>query len=142
VEKKPSPATFEAHGKTWTRHTPGDPMPCDGGRTVVALLEDHDIGGTIRAGRFDWGKRDDGEQIIGWRYADEATPEPLVTKPDSLPKWTPTVGDRVQLKSGGPVMTVMTVEGDQCRALWHEGGEVQAFDFFNACLKPAKEEQP
>jgi hypothetical protein len=27
---KPEPETFESHGKTWTRHTPGDPMPCDG----------------------------------------------------------------------------------------------------------------
>lgn len=65
------PLIFNHAGKTWTWHRPGDPMPCDGGREVVTLLEDLDIGGTIRAGRFDWSQRDDGEQIIGWRYADE-----------------------------------------------------------------------
>lgn len=29
------PATFEAHGQTWTRHTPGDPMPCDAWQPAV-----------------------------------------------------------------------------------------------------------
>lgn len=77
------PLTFTHEGKTWTWHRPGDPMPCDGGREVVTLLEDLDIGGTIRAGRFDWGQRDDGEQIIGWRYANEKTTVPL--GPEDVP---------------------------------------------------------
>lgn len=33
--------------------------------------------------------------------------KPLVTKPISLPEWTPEVGDVVTLKSGGPKMTVV-----------------------------------
>ena len=67
------PLLFTHSGREWVWHRAGDPMPCDGKCVVVTLLEDLSIGGTIRAGRFDWGKRDDGEQILGWRYADAET---------------------------------------------------------------------
>jgi hypothetical protein len=68
------PLLFTHSGHEWTWHRAGDPCPCDGAREVVTLLEDLSIGGTIRAGRFDWGERDDGEQIIGWRYAEKPDP--------------------------------------------------------------------
>ena len=66
------PLTFTHAGKTWTWHRLGDPMPCAGLALVTTLLEDGEIGGTkIRASRYDWNVRDNGDQIIGWRYADE-----------------------------------------------------------------------
>lgn len=78
------PLTFTHAGKTWTWHRPGDPMPCDGLALVTTLLEDGEVGGTgIRASRYDWGLRDDGEQIIGWRYADEKKTVPL--GPEDVP---------------------------------------------------------
>lgn len=80
--KTTRPLLFQHAGHEWTWHRAGDPMPCDGGREVITLLEDSSIGGKIRAGRFDWGKRDDGEQIIGWRYADaELKAVPASEKP-------------------------------------------------------------
>ncbi len=80
---KPEPETFEAHGKTWTRHTPGDPMPCDGEAMVDtlwrvelppnSLLSIHEAD---PAKDWDWSAKCQNEhQIIGWRYADEPQPE-------------------------------------------------------------------
>jgi uncharacterized protein YodC (DUF2158 family) len=156
-EEKTEPSTFIAHGKTWISHDPKDPMPCDGEMEVQVITEgDHTLN-PLRGKDWNW----ENGAIIGWRYADDptspiatlaqdqiqATPamqaaaESVLTE-EAFQPWTPAVGDVVRLKSGGPVMTVMQVQGDQCRTLWHECGEVQAFDFFNACLKPAKEEQP
>lgn len=70
---KPEPETFEAHGKTWTRHTPGDPMPTKGGSAFVQLLlSDGSIGKTDRADLCIWNtKPGPSDQIIGWRYADQ-----------------------------------------------------------------------
>lgn len=66
------PLAFTHAGKTWTWHRPGGPMPCAGLALVTTLLEDGEIGGTgIRASKYDWGARNDGEQIIGWRYVDK-----------------------------------------------------------------------
>lgn len=79
-----TPLTFTHAGKTWTWHRPGDPMPCDGLALVTTLLEDGEVGGTgIRASRYDWVLRDDGEQIVGWRYADETKTVPL--GPEDVP---------------------------------------------------------
>jgi hypothetical protein len=88
---KPEPETFQAHGKAWTRHTPGDPMPCDGERMVYVLTpKTGESEEPYKASMYSWTAKDYywwGE-IIGWRYADET----LVTKSDSLPEWTPAVG--------------------------------------------------
>ena len=79
-----TPETFEAHGKTWTKHKPGDAMPCDGSSAVMALLGDGTFC-TQQAEDWNWNNRDSTFDIVGWRYADKPTPEPLVTKPISLP---------------------------------------------------------
>lgn len=64
-------ATFEAHGKTWTRHTPGDPMPVDTATFIDVLMDD----GSVCSNQYvkfasTW------NSITGWRYADEPEPEP------------------------------------------------------------------
>ena len=70
----PAPETFEAHGHTWTRHTPGDPCPVPANAMVEVLLR-CELNGRQwpecrPAGEYDW-TTDDGEwwDIIGWRYA-------------------------------------------------------------------------
>jgi len=80
---KQEPETFEAHGKTWTRYTPGDPMPCDWEAMVeVCIGEDLRKRPADKAINWNWEKW---TTVRGWRYADE----PLVTKSE----WTPQVGD-------------------------------------------------
>lgn len=69
--------------------------------------------------------------VIGWRYADESTPEP------APPPWQPAVGDVVMLKSGGQKMTVVQVDGTDCRAMWFNGSAIDAGDFYNTTLLPA-----
>lgn len=58
------PETFEAHGHTWTKHTPGDPCPVAKGTMVACLLE-RDLSGEVdvknisqseRAEKWHWGK--------------------------------------------------------------------------------------
>lgn len=73
LDKQPNPETFEAHGHTWFKHTPGDPMPCDGNRKVNWLLS----GETDEGKYLHWSKlakdvkwRDSRFGVIGWRYAD------------------------------------------------------------------------
>lgn len=65
------PETFVVDGKTFTRHKPGDPMPCDGERKVDYAFKD---GATSRwpsfAQELRWSNEDDECDIIGWRYAD------------------------------------------------------------------------
>lgn len=74
IEREDS-TTFEAHGHTWTRHTPGDPMPCDGDAVINWLIDDElkvapkDLGVSARSCELCW------RLIIGWRFADSAKPE-------------------------------------------------------------------
>lgn len=80
LAEKPEHETFEAHGKTWTRHKPEDAMPCDGEKLVTCLFADGDEWKTkIPAREVRWSKDDSAGDIIGWRYADEPTPELLET---------------------------------------------------------------
>lgn len=82
---KPEPETFTAHGKTWTRHVPGDPMPCEGGANVLILVK----GGEILEGNSSkfgyWGEScPEDDQIIGWRYAEPATKQ-IELGPEDVP---------------------------------------------------------
>jgi uncharacterized protein YodC (DUF2158 family) len=142
---KPSPETFEAHSKTWTSHTPGDAMPCDGSKLVHTLWKCESPPKELLAkdneadlaSSWNWSKRDDDSDIIGWCYADEPTSEPLVTKPISLPTWTPAVGDVVTLKSGGPKMTVMQDIGHNFLCAYDSLAEVKTVSIPTNCLQPA-----
>ena len=75
--------TFEAHGHTWTKHTPGDPMPCDGNTPVevflrLALSSSEYLRATLPAKLWNWGRIDyEGDEIIGWRYAGMPAPSEL-----------------------------------------------------------------
>jgi uncharacterized protein YodC (DUF2158 family) len=66
------------------------------------------------------------------RYAAEL--EPLVTKPISLPEWTPKVGDVVTLRSGGPKMTVMRSTDSELRVIWFHDGVPRECDFLISTL--------
>lgn len=46
-----------------------------------------------------------------------------------------TVGDVVQLKSGGVSMTVEKVDGDEISCVWFEGKKVQKSTFASGALK-------
>lgn len=70
--------TFEAHGKTWTKHETGSGYPCNGEKRVFVCFEDGTDCGN-QPGAVEWWEWDYpavGEKIIGWRYADESKPEP------------------------------------------------------------------
>ena len=64
------PATFEAHGHTWFRHTPGDPCPVEMTEDVCVYFEDKTS--TIwpkPAMSWSWKKDNPSITIIGWRRA-------------------------------------------------------------------------
>jgi len=60
--------TFEAHGHTWFKHTPGDPMPCDGEAEVVLLQDNCQLGRYADVKAKEWVWKEKG--ITGWRYQD------------------------------------------------------------------------
>lgn len=71
----PDQTTFEVHGHTWTRHTPGNPCPVPAQTKVIVLLRRELLSPAARdeirmAGLYAWGSFN-GEtwEIIGWRYA-------------------------------------------------------------------------
>lgn len=103
-------ATFEAHGTTWTRHSPGDPMPVDSVTRINVLMND----GIVCEDQYvefasTWAC------IIGWRYAGELAPEP---KP-----WQPAVGDVVK---ANPVQDTSFMGGTPRRLHWSEAGPMSA----------------
>lgn len=80
----PAPETFDAHGHTWTRHTPGDPCPVPASTKIIVLLrgELNQLGSSEvrKAGEYAWSQIKNGWQdaeVIGWRYA-----EPQPSTPD------------------------------------------------------------
>ena len=129
---KPEPSTFEAHGKTWTRHKAGDPIPCDRKAQVEVIYgADNRWLSKQSAQWWNWISG----TIIGWRYADESTPDPLEDKP-----WTPAVGDVVTLASGGPLMTARCYTPENAVACdwFNTDGLADSRTFPTACLKPHK----
>ena len=72
------PETFEAHGHTWTKHTPGDPMPCDGESHPIVIFADMGVStGMYQAKDWQWDADNDESNIIGWRYAGMPAPSEL-----------------------------------------------------------------
>jgi len=71
-----TPETFEAHGKTWTPHTPGDPMPCEPGLSVEVITRKESKGSSyfdliLPANEWDWDTNICAEcEIVGWRLPD------------------------------------------------------------------------
>lgn len=152
LEPVSQPTTFEAHGHTWTKHTPGDPMPCDGGALVFITSDNPDVLRCATQARdWHWGTATQAK-ITGWRYADKTKPEPVKAnyelqehlenvKQDA--PWQPAVGDVVRLRSGGPAMTVQDPEENgEFWCSWFYEGNLFSQDFPATCLTPAKEEQP
>lgn len=75
VNPVPAPETFEAHGHTWTRHTPGDPCPVppDARVLVFTSLSSNPTSRALPASVFKWEattERGSSGEIIGWRYAE------------------------------------------------------------------------
>lgn len=72
--------TFEAHGHTWFRHTPGDPMPCEKCAKVYVVMANgvpeeypYDAAG------WAWSTSpQENRRIIGWRYANQPVAEPSI----------------------------------------------------------------
>lgn len=127
---KPEASTFEAHGKTWTRHTPGDAMPCDG-KSELDLIYTGGFTNEMWTAKFvDWSY----EGLKGWRYTDEQ-PTP------AMPEWTPAVGDVVQLKSGGPKMTIaaLSEQTSLVPCQWFDEKNPRSHAFPKACLTPVTE---
>jgi len=77
-----SPEIFEAEGKEWYRHTPGDECPCDIKQQVKCLTSKEGETATSTAVVFGWEVKNPNETwwglIIGWRPAD--APEKLERK--------------------------------------------------------------
>lgn len=92
-EKDPhadNPATFEAHGFTWNRHTPGDPMPCDGKNEIFIIDFDNSRYGPMSAEYADdqnWWSDEYITPIIGWRYAAPAPVAEVKPAPFNESKW-------------------------------------------------------
>lgn len=125
---KPEPVTFEARGKEWTRHTPGDPTPCDGEAVLDIIYRDQSVNTSWEAENIDWNFGD----MIGWRYAEQPQ------------LWQPAIGDVVRLKSGGPDMTVkdITPEG-LVSCIWFDpNGQYDQTTVPAACLELVRKEKP
>jgi uncharacterized protein YodC (DUF2158 family) len=131
IKPEPEPDTFEAHGKTWTRHTPGDPMPCDGEAVINWILPSEINDGygdqEMKAVKLDW------RFPVGWRYADAPQANPVSDQTQVA--WTPAVGDVVRLKSGGPMMTIATFTPENAAiCYWFNESERDSATFPTACL--------
>ena len=69
---KPAPATFEAHGFTWFKHTPGDPCPVADDVLVHITISNGSASGNPNVAKiYTWGKMTGFKEaeIIGWRHA-------------------------------------------------------------------------
>ena len=63
---------FEHGGEVWYRHTPGDPMPCDGYEKIEYIMEGMVATSPASACALRWTKNGNDADIIGWRFADSA----------------------------------------------------------------------
>lgn len=68
--------TFESHGFVWTRHKPGDPIPCKPDDMINYIMEDELTGSynkeTMPASVVRWDSCVCSEaMVVGWRYANK-----------------------------------------------------------------------
>jgi len=69
----PPVRTFEAHGKVWIEHVPGNPGPVDGESLIFVISKDEKPSlYTMAANVFRWSRINSHTDLIGWRYADDA----------------------------------------------------------------------
>lgn len=85
-----TPEIFEAHGREWYRHTPGDKMPCDH-RKWVQILHRRELTGhpfnpsKMPAQALQWSAAHDPSiDIIGWRPADAPAKLPRKEAPHGI----------------------------------------------------------
>ena len=66
----------------WNKHTPGDPMPCKCGESVVEARFRSGAGCTAFAEDWKWGKFDvyPGSEITAWRFV-ERKGEDVIARP-------------------------------------------------------------
>lgn len=51
-------------------------------------------------------------------------------------------GDIVQLKSGGPAMTIVAIPyADIIRCAWFNGGDISEYEFHPATLEPSEKKE-
>jgi hypothetical protein len=141
--------TFEAHGHTWTKHTPGDPMPCESNLPVFVLLRQDKIEPTYdspnEAGIWDWSvfRRDSsltGWEIIGWRYADSTQEQPAKPAQDELATLREIVSACMEAMPCGNIATHTPENlagriGELAQALAAESLENEKLEAENARLK-------
>jgi uncharacterized protein YodC (DUF2158 family) len=82
--------------------------------------------------------------VLAARAGQEAEPKPEPSTFTAHGKtWTPAVGDLVQLKSGGPLMTIERVISGTADVAWiNNHGDVKTANLCITSLTPAKKEQP
>lgn len=160
----PQASTFTGHdGKTYNRHTPGNPCPVDKNVDIVILDRLQKVW-TTKDCPDSWWTAEYSNPIIGWRYADEPAQEKAVcdrcggtgwkyedevvghlrcSAGCQIPAqpWTPAPGDVVRIKSGGPEMTVLSINGDTALVVFfydvHDG--IRRGDIPVLALTPAKD---
>jgi hypothetical protein len=80
--------TFEAHGHTWFRHTPGDPCPVNEGKYLFILCQDQECFSPTKriiANCVKWSHCTSvGFNVIGWRYADQPSAKPTTPTSDRI----------------------------------------------------------
>ncbi len=112
---------FEHGGKTWFRHTPGDPMPCYGSALTNTIcqaeIDDIPLMNARPAEAWSWGK---GTSVIGWRYADSEQKQPVGDDWVSMP-----AGQAVIARKGVPCVVV---DGDSFSETKSEARHYQVFD--------------
>lgn len=91
--------------ETWNKHTPGDPMPCKCGESVVEVRFGRGGGKTAPARRLNWGENKlvlHGD-ITAWRFVERKGEDVIAADPYTALEWDEDDTDIVALgKPGQP----------------------------------------
>lgn len=73
----------------WNKHTPGDPMPCKCGESVVEVRLCNTAVSTDPAGSWDWGKdkRYPDYEITDWRFVERKGADMIPADPYDALEW-------------------------------------------------------